>query len=254
MGFKYKLYIFDLDDTLYNEHDYVNQAFSNVANYISSKTSYNSVYLYNKMLEYLNIYGRGKIFDRLITELKLNVNNYEEMVARLIEVYRNTLPSLKLYNDAEVILNSIKKHNYLFPDNLIKTGIITDGFSKVQHNKINALNVINYFDDIIVTDDLDSASKPSTIPYQIFLDKYQYILPSECVYIGDNPSKDFIGAKKLKMHTIRIIREHGDNMTKEVDESIDADERISLLTELEVLWLFYVLFKLEWDLKDYLAK
>lgn len=231
MSYRFKLYIFDLDDTLYNEHDYVYQAFRNVAKYLSEYVTDDEDFLYKKMLECLEKNGRGKIFDTIIEESSF-YQGCSVTVGELVKVYRATKPSLFLYDDARIFLEGIKEHNNANPDNIIRTGIITDGCSIVQHNKINGLNISDFFDEIIVTDDFENAAKPSTIPYKIFLDKYRDIKPMECVYIGDNPSKDFVGAKALNMHTIRIIREQGDNMKLVVEADKEAHERVNLLTDI----------------------
>ena len=51
------------------------------------------------------------------------------------------------------------------------------------------------------------------------------------MYIGDNPSKDFIGAGKIGMRTIRIIRPEGMYMRREAEDGFDADVTVHLLTE-----------------------
>ncbi len=225
MNKKFKVYIFDLDDTLYNEREYVKQAFSNVANYLAGYSDKDSEYFYSSIIKALEQDGRGRIFNRIIDENKL-VEDEHISVNRLVDVYRDTKPVLSLYDDAKVLIHTLRQ------DREIRLGIITDGCSRVQHNKIDGLGIALLFDKIIVTDDLENGAKPSAIPYQIFLDTYRDVKPCECVYIGDNPTKDFVGAKALGMYTIRIVREFGDNMKLVVDDELEADERIKLLTDI----------------------
>ena len=52
---------------------------------------------------------------------------------------------------------------------------------------------------------------------------YYKLKPSECVYIGDNPNKDFIGAKKLGIKTIRIKHNYGDHIYDEVKLEYEAE-------------------------------
>ncbi|MEM5598044.1 HAD hydrolase-like protein [Niallia circulans] len=54
----------------------------------------------------------------------------------------------------------------------------------------------------------------------------------DCVYIGDNPNKDFVTAKKLGLHTIRIVREIGDHMQTKLDQGYEADKKIYSLMEI----------------------
>jgi putative hydrolase of the HAD superfamily len=55
---------------------------------------------------------------------------------------------------------------------------------------------------------------------------------SDCVYIGDNPNKDFITARKLGMGTVRIVRDVGDHMQTRLGKEYEADAVIYSLTEL----------------------
>ncbi|HQA65258.1 MAG TPA: HAD family hydrolase, partial [Bacillota bacterium] len=58
-----KALVFDLDDTLYNEADFVNGAFMEVAQYLSKKHCIFSHELYHAMLKLLQEKGRGRIFN-----------------------------------------------------------------------------------------------------------------------------------------------------------------------------------------------
>lgn len=56
--------------------------------------------------------------------------------------------------------------------------------------------------------------------------------PSACIYVGDNPKKDFVGAKEVGMHTVRIIRHEGMFMSLEAEEGYEADEIIDSLDKI----------------------
>ena len=215
-----RVVIFDLDDTLYNELDYVKCAMKNVANYIEDKHNLDRKVIYNRCIELLHNNGRGKIFDTIISE-----NKIDEAASKLVEIYRNTKPQIHLYEDAIEYINYLK-------ENQIYTAVITDGCSKVQHNKISALYLESLVDEIIITDDLKNGAKPSTLSYEIILKVFGIDTPKDCIYIGDNPKKDFIGAKKLGMNTARIIRPFGDNMKLEAKSEYDGKYHINLLTDL----------------------
>lgn len=215
-----KALIFDLDDTLYYEKEYVLGAFKEVAYYLGNKYKKNEEKLYTRMKEILEESGRGKIFNIICEE-----NNFNENTKTLVDIYRNSRPKLELYKDSKEILGWAREQGY-------KLGIITDGCSKVQWNKIKALNLEKLVDKIIVTDDLGKEFwKPHEKSYTNMI-KYLGVSQAECVYIGDNPSKDFIGAKKLGLKTIRIIRENGDHIKVLLSEEYEADNNIVSLLEL----------------------
>lgn len=216
-----KVLVFDLDDTLYYEKEYVLGAFKEVAYYLGNKYGINEENLYNRMKEILEELGRGKIFNIICEE-----NNINEDIKNLINIYRNSKPKLKFYDDSIEFLDWAREQKY-------KIGIITDGCSLVQWNKIKSLKLEEIVDKIVVTDDLGKEFwKPHEKPY---LDMMEYfnVNKYECIYIGDNPNKDFIGAKKLGMKTARIIREHGDHITTFLNEEYEADFNIVNLLELK---------------------
>lgn len=216
-----KAVLFDLDDTLYYEKEYVLEAFKQVAHYLENKYKKNEEKLFERMRDILEELGRGKIFNIICEE-----NNFDEDIRDLVELYRNSEPKLKLYNDSRIFLDWAKNNGY-------KLGIITDGASKVQWNKIKGLGIEALVDKIIVTDDLGKEFwKPHEKAYLDIM-KYFNINKYECIYVGDNPTKDFIGAKKLGIRTIRIVREKGDHITTFLEEKYEADININNLLELK---------------------
>lgn len=215
-----KAMIFDLDDTLYDESEYVNQAFENAADYLAGKLGREGrkEAFHRRMLELVEQNGRGKVFDLLCEEEGLDI-----CIGELVEAYRSTRPSLKLYPDAEQILGELEERG-------IRTGLITDGCSRVQHEKISALGLDVRLDSVVVTDDF-GICKPHAAAYRICLDALGCI-PQEAAYVGDNPRKDFTGAGALGMKTFRIIREKGMYMNIQAEPGREAEYNIQSLTEL----------------------
>ena len=219
---KEKLFIFDLDDTLYYEKEFVLCGFKEVCEYLAKKYKLNLLKLYCRAKEILEAEGRGKIFDILCDENKIN-----EDIDKLVEIYRNTKPKLILYKDSDELLKKIRNKGKLI-------GLITDGYSKVQWNKIKALKLENRIDKIIVTNDYgENFEKPNQRAYLEMIDNFN-LKPNECVYIGDNPKKDFIGAKNLGMNTIRIKREKGDHIRDIVSKEYEADYIIDSFEKLNI--------------------
>lgn len=215
-----KLVIFDLDDTLYNEIDFVYSGFMNVSIILSKKYGISTDLLFKDMVDILNSQGRGKIFDQICEKYRL-----EENIEDLVKIYRYNNPKILLYDDAYEVLNRFKSK--------YKLGLITDGHRGAQWNKIKALDIEKYMDKIIVTDDYGKDYwKPSIKPFEIILE-YFNMKPGESVYIGDNPNKDFLPCKELGINSIRIIRPIGDHMKTFLDEKHEADYNIKSLLELE---------------------
>lgn len=225
--------LFDLDDTLYRERDFVDQSFRSVAKamagYLSAKRKPGSGQglpgeseeeLFGQMIELMEQEGRGEIFNRLCERYDVDIP-----VQELVRIYRETEPVLVLYPDGEKFLARLEKEQ-------IKTGLITDGNVQVQHNKIRALGLDQRLDVVLASYDL-GLRKPDTGVYTYCLEKLG-CRPEEAVYIGDNPLKDFIGAGKLGMKTVRIIRPEGLHMWRTAQEGYEADRTVHLLTEVSL--------------------
>lgn len=217
-------YIFDLDDTLYEEMQYVRAGMQSVSKYLSKKYGIEFNKLYDSCLIILERDGRGKVFDKLCEDYKL-----KEDIKTLVEKYRGTKPKLTLYSDAEKFLMLLKEAG-------CKIGIITDGNAQVQEAKVKGLNLDKWTDAVLLTDrmkdeDGHSLSKPATRVYEECL-KMLGSTAEESVYIGDNPNKDFIGAKMLGMKTVRIIRETGMFVSEVFPEEYEAEMTIHSLEEL----------------------
>lgn len=222
-----KCLIFDLDDTLYYEKTYVLEAFKNVCKYLSSKYKKDYDEVYKRCIEILDEYGRGKIFNILCDEY-----GFEENIKDLVEIYRSTVSVLELYEDSKEIFHFAKENN-------IKLGLITDGCAKVQWNKIKALNLEKIIDKIIVTDDYGHGyGKPHEKSYKEIIE-YFNLAPYEGAYIGDNPNKDFIGAKKLGIKTIRIIHDKGDHINDKVHIEYEAELIIRKLSDIKTIIINY---------------
>lgn len=225
-----KAVLFDLDDTLYREQDFVEQAFGNVAavmaGYLAERSGGGEAQtpesLSRQMLRLLEEEGRGVIFNRLCERYGVDIP-----VGELVGIYRETEPVLSLYPDGEKFLAWLEGRK-------IKTGLITDGNAPVQHRKIRALGLDRRLDVVLASDELELA-KPDPEVYTYCLGKLG-IEPGEAVYVGDNPLKDFVGARQIGMKTARIVRPEGMHMSRKAQEGYDADVTVRLLTELEA-WI-----------------
>ena len=218
-----KAIIFDMDGTLYNERDFVKSGFEASARYISMKYGLNFEDVYATLVSDFENGLRGKNFNVLLEKLILR----DVEVVNLTEIYRKHKPNIHLYPDAEASLRDLK--------GCFKLGLITDGWQETQENKISAFNLRQYFDAIIINDILSKEYwKPSKKPFQAMLSKLE-VRASEAVYIGDNPLKDFIGAKELGILTIRVRRGDGEYDSVELDDEHEANYTIPNLLFLKEL-------------------
>jgi len=217
-----KVIIFDLDDTLYPERDFVKSGFRKVAEYIEKKFKIKKKEFFKTLIDVLNEEERGHIFDTALKKYDLYNKN---LVDKLVEVYRFHKPNIKLYPGTKNLLNSLKKK--------YKLALITDGLGYVQQNKVKALTVENLFDSIIYTDNCDKEKfKPNPYTFKKALAHFN-LSSREAIYIGDDPHKDFIGAKKLGIRTVRVLQGRYKDIRKE--KEFEADCNINKLGEIKNL-------------------
>lgn len=220
-----KAVIFDLDDTLISEKEYIRSGFRQVSINISKEYNLERDNVYELLLEIFEKDSKN-VFNRLLD--KLNISYEIDDIKKLVDIYRGHKPEIKLYDDAKYILDTLYKKG-------IKLGIITDGYKITQRNKLEVLNIDNYFECIIVTDELGREFwKPHSRPYEIMRDKLNLDY-DEMVYVGDNVSKDFVTANKLGMNTIFINRIGGVYSGIEMDDEYLANLEVFNLKELENL-------------------
>ncbi|MFY0758461.1 HAD family hydrolase [Metabacillus dongyingensis] len=229
-----KAIVFDMDDTLYYEKDYVKSGFKEIEKWIIER--YHVEGFYNVAIDIFNKGERKYIFNETLNQLNIKYN--EESIENLINIYRLHNPSITLLNDSKWVLDHLHKK--------VKVGLISDGYFDVQANKVHALGIKDQFDSIVLSDQFGRAHwKPSYKPYELTVKNLE-VSHSECMYIGDNVIKDFITAKKLGWKTVHIEREIGvyKNILKK--QEYLAHYKINNLKKLSMLPEFKHLFITTW--------
>lgn len=84
----------------------------------------------------------------------------------------------------------------------IKTGVVTNGPSILQHMKMENSGLMPYCDILVVSGDLPFA-KPRPEIFVYAAEKLG-LKPEECVYVGDHPINDIEGALSANMKAIRM--------------------------------------------------
>lgn len=214
-----KAVIFDLDDTLYPERQFVLSGFRAVATRVLQKYGVQGFFESQKAL--FDAGRRKKIFDTALALCGLPAE--PAVLVDLLQVYRFHSPQIELFSDANQVLQCCRRR--------YKTGLITDGYAATQRNKVQALKLTERLDAFVFSDDFGRENwKPSAAPYQEMCRLLQ-VAPEHCVYIGDNPEKDFITAKKLAWTTIRVRRPGTENEKIIAQQEYDANFTVPNLEE-----------------------
>ena len=180
------------------ERDYIYSGYKVVANFIEKKYNLFSEEIYTKMIE-LSKESYNNVFNRLFDFYNIKVEDKE--VKEIVGIYKNHFPNIKLCEDSKKVINELLKKG-------IRLGLITDGDSIQQRNKIEALGIKKYFEKIIVTDELAPNRefwKPNKKAFEIMIDFFKEE-PKNILYIGDNLNKDPFGALEVGINFKQILR------------------------------------------------
>jgi putative hydrolase of the HAD superfamily len=187
--------VFDLDDTLYLERDYVSSGLQAVAVWADANLGVPFQVALSELQLLFDQGYRTNTFDRWI-ESSVVQGVADGEVSDLVWVYREHAPSLTPLPGVHALLDTLRKE--------CRLGLLSDGHLVVQRKKLAALGLAAYFDAVVFTDEWGrQAWKPASKGFVILLEKLG-VKPSEAVYVGDNPLKDFFGARSVGMKTVRV--------------------------------------------------
>jgi putative hydrolase of the HAD superfamily len=218
--------IFDLDDTLYDEIDYCRSGFRAVGRFLaqagSLPTGCEADDLYKTLWKHFCSGNRTQTFNAAMDEMKIDYD--DEVVASLISVYRRHEPTLKLPDETRKALDLLADRYTL--------AVLTDGYLPAQELKLKALQMMHYFKHILYTESLGrSYWKPNPKGFEMLARKLG-VDPSDCVYVGDNPAKDFLPANSLGMGTIQVVRPNRLHNHSPEDKPAAPDQIIGGLAQL----------------------
>ena len=165
---KYRVIIFDLDNTIYPQLEYDSIVFrkffkqhgldENIGDFLAEfKSSLG--------------YGSHNVFDIFFDNEKININPKEH-----VSFYREFLPkdTDKLHNSLKGVLRELSDTNDLY--------LVTNGRTKIQTNKLKMLNIAHYFKKIFILDpDNNQHIKPSSKAIN-----HSFLEKDDCVYVGDS--------------------------------------------------------------------
>lgn len=214
--------VFDLDDTLYKEADYVRSGIEYVVRRLSLK-------LRVPRMDLLGEISRAEAtgshpFDALYEHLDHKVS-----VKRMVEWYRKHVPYLILPESSRSCLLTLSQEGFTL-------AMITDGRSLGQWNKIHALGIDRYISrEYISVSEEVGADKTNLHPWE----RMMSLLPGikRWWYVGDNPRKDFRHPNALGWNTVMLL-DNGFNIKSQevkLSKSFFAKYNIASLDELITL-------------------
>jgi putative hydrolase of the HAD superfamily len=184
--------IFDLDDTLYREKDFLESGYRAVARHIADNYGCDFEFTVAIMMETLNADGRRAVLE----VLQKRILDASVPLDALVGIYRRHTPQIQLYPGYLELLQELASS--------YRMGIITDGLPEVQDRKVQALGLKGIMDKIIYTWEYGiEKGKPHPLSFSMMLD-FLEAKPETALFIGDNPEKDCRGAHRAGMRCAQI--------------------------------------------------
>jgi len=219
---KLRAIAFDLDDTLYPERDYALSGFSAVATWAEAALGMPHEQVYSELRGLFATGVRRTSFNQWLEGHGLAS---ETWLAEMVNQYRQHVPELDPFPEVVELLRGLHGSYRL--------AILTQGYASGQRSKIKALDVEHYFETILILAETEREQwKPNRKAFERLLTELE--LPADqVVYVGDNPEKDFYGARQVGIRTVRVRRAGAEHGAKEpIDPSYAPDLEVA---DLQVL-------------------
>ncbi len=187
--------VFDLDDTLFAERDYVRSGYRAVAAHLTDdaeRAAKIADWMWDRFCD-----GRA---DRMFNAAAehFGLAGSDEHISELIACYRDHEPDIAPIPEALDVLNALGGR--------VKLGVISDGFLPAQQLKFDALGLADSFDAVLFTESIGREFwKPSPVAFERIAAELG-VPHTSCCYIGDNPTKDFVAPNALGWLTLQWRR------------------------------------------------
>lgn len=204
---------FDLDDTLFDYHEYARHGLRSAAKVIESATGH--CFRDELITLYFEDGKTEGTFDQLIETYDLPTH----LVSEAVSAFHEASDPLTPFPDAELTLSELS--------NAYRIGLITDG--RGGFAKLHRLGIRGYFDAVLVTPIVNS-SKRDRLVFEWVLAEMD-VAPDQTTYVGDDPRVDFRVPNQLGMTTVRLRRGRYAEL-EPADELSKPDYEITTLTDL----------------------
>lgn len=192
-----RVVVFDIDDTVFLEEEYIRSGFVAVSRWLSET---HGVEGFDARCWALHASGvRGDIFDRALSASGAEAD--PTLVASLVERYRSHAPAIALAPDARRAFEALGEQRRL--------AAVSDGPLVCQEAKVAALGLSAWLDPIVLTGRFPPGQgKPHPRAFRA-VEGATSCRGAQLLYVADNPAKDFLAPRDLGWRTIRVRRDHG---------------------------------------------
>lgn len=196
-------FVFDIDDTMYDLMEPFKKAHEKL---FAERVSADCTGLFMKSRIYSDIIlekekdGKIRKEDTFFERLRMTYEDVGLVISReeserFEEVYRYYQTRIEMFDFMEEVLDYCRQER-------IRIAVLTNGKSKGQRRKADALRLERWFDhDWIFPSEEIGYQKPDIRAFKEIENRMDF-LPEDTWYIGDTYESDITGAKKAGWHTV----------------------------------------------------
>lgn len=140
--------------------------------------------------------GRTSHFGELLAQH--GIDDPEKHQLAIDQYLSDRFRGLELFDDAIQMVTMVRR--------VARVGLITNGPSRIQRDKIARLAIHELFDEILVSEE-EGVWKPDPIIFQRALERFG-VDANRTVYVGDSPEHDVAGAHAAGISSVWINRQH----------------------------------------------
>ncbi|RJQ15503.1 HAD family hydrolase [Candidatus Woesearchaeota archaeon] len=157
------------------------------------RSAYNDVKNKLRGGKYPSVHDRYNWYRGALAQFKIIAED-KQLTAWTEEYWKEITKRVSLFPGVSELLSELRKK--------YKLAILTDSDGKKEYKmmRIKKLKVDKMVDGVFTTDDT-GFNKPDPRIYQLIMKTFN-VKPDECIMVGDDPSSDLLGAKRLGMKTI----------------------------------------------------
>jgi len=187
--------IFDMDDTLYPERQFIRSGFRAVAAAVRRRYGVPESESWRVLLTALRQGRRVRALQVLCDSCHLPA----ACIPDLVEVIRGHAPTLRLPVDSAAAIDRLRHNGW-------RVGVLTNGLPEVQARKVRALGLDARVDAVVYALEWGSGvGKPDREPFEVVLARLG-TPPALTVFVGDDPWCDVVGARRAGLRAILLSR------------------------------------------------
>lgn len=224
---KYKHFLFDADNTIFDYSQGERNAFILLANHYNLLFNDKLLDTYHRINKWCwKAYERGELsqdtlvilrFKNLCEELSIDADAHE--MENLFTTFLSSQTCLMPH--AKEVLDELKSKG-------CNIEMITNGVSATQYGRLDATNLNSYFSNIFISSEM-GCQKPDSEYFEIVLDTIRADR-SECLIIGDRLESDIRGGINVGIDTIWLNT--GKTANAEINDSVRPTYEIDCLSKM----------------------